>query len=207
MKKIFLLLLAVVLTVPMLAGCNKSGKNNSETEADVIGSLKTLGDVLAIQSVSDRQWSAYDKKIVYVFNYKDTVYRVISDSSQEIEDKISELDYSDEQVDKKFAEIISGIEIGKIENLSELIPKQEDLDKLVGKTGEDLLNDGWYYNGGNLEKMEFFMCKNPFAYIVTFDGKLENTDDFDEEAIRPLKIKSVVYDGLGDATEIDEPEE
>lgn len=50
------------------------------------------------------------------------------------------------------------------------------------------------------------MNKDPFSYSVIFDSngdKPENTDDFDaEEAIQSYTVKSVTYQGLGDATNI-----
>jgi hypothetical protein len=52
--------------------------------------------------------------------------------------------------------------------------------------------------------MEFWLYKGPFAYTVVFesDQKYENTDDFDLwAAIAPLTIKSVTYNGLGNASE------
>ena len=73
----------------------------------------------------------------------------------------------------------------------------------IGKTGQDLENDGWTTGYGyNLESMEFFLEKGPFAYTVTFASgqTLTNSDDFDVfETIRPLVIKSVECTGLGDA--------
>ena len=86
-----------------------------------------------------------------------------------------------------------------------MIPPQEELDKYVGKTGQDLLDDGWTEGYGyNLDDMVFWLYKGPFAYDVVFesDQKYENTDDFDVwKTIAPLKIKSVTYKGLGNASE------
>ena len=96
------------------------------------------------------------------------------------------------------------MKIAKIENLSDAVPTQEELDKLVGKTGEELLEDNWYSSGYDLDSMEFTMGHGLFLYTVTFEGKVEVTDDFDEnEAIKPLKVKSVVYYDLGDTTNLD----
>ena len=49
-----------------------------------------------------------------------------------------------------------------------------------------------------------FEITEPGPYTVVFNGKLTYTDDFDEyEAIRPQTIKSVTYDCLADATNLD----
>ena len=92
-----------------------------------------------------------------------------------------------------------------MENLSNEIIPQEELDKLVGKTGEELFNDGWTDGSGyNLEDMEFWLNKGAFEYTVVFDGKVENYDEFDtEEGVKAFTVKSVKFNGLGDATNIE----
>ena len=85
---------------------------------------------------------------------------------------------------------------------------QEELDKLVGKTGQYLMDEGWDYNYYNLVDMETGMTHKEFSYTVIFeyDGEpMENTDDFDFwENFKDLVIKSVKCDGIGDATYIEE---
>ena len=54
--------------------------------------------------------------------------------------------------------------------------------------------------------MVFWMNKGLFEYEVTFDydGKMENTDDFDfEAAISPLTVRSVTFKDFGDVTDTD----
>ena len=95
----------------------------------------------------------------------------------------------------------------KLENLSEQILTQDQLDQLKGKTGQELLRDGWTCSGSfNLESKEFFLNYGPFLYSVTFDGEIteKNAEDFDDEAgIRELTVKSVQFSELGDATTIE----
>ncbi len=214
MKKKMTLLFALILAISLLAGCGgKSGGGAAEATEETFStdSLKTMADVLALgETVKEQeedfhcQNAAVEGKLGYVFNYKGTYYRVTCDLSKDVFEAIMALDYSDEDHDKKYNELISPLEIKSCENLSEQIPPQEELDKLVGKTGEDLVNDGWYSSGYNLEDMEFYLNKDPFLYTVAFDGKLEQSDDFDEiEAIKPLKVKSVKFTGLGEATGIE----
>ena len=74
-----------------------------------------------------------------------------------------------------------------------------------GKTGEQLLADGWTVTGYDLNQTVFFMEKGPFQYRFYFDGKLEESEGFDEnEAIKPLSVKAVQFEMLGNnATGID----
>ena len=51
--------------------------------------------------------------------------------------------------------------------------------------------------------MEFTLEHGPFAYTVVMEGDYVPNEnyDFDEEAdFAPLKVKSVTYSGIGDAT-------
>ena len=91
-----------------------------------------------------------------------------------------------------------------LENLTEAIPKQEELDKLVGKTGEDLIKDGWTEGGGwNYQDMIVYMNHGVFSFEVEFEGKLDNPETADFESIKPLVVKSVKYTGIGDAANPD----
>ena len=99
-----------------------------------------------------------------------------------------------------------------IENLSAQIPSQETLDALIGKTGEELLNDGWTcegwtFEGQNLNELVFHLNHGPFAYDVTFDGTEDLPEDFDEANLNPLTVASITCSGIGDATAIEGPEE
>ena len=194
MKKISLFL-ALVLALSLLAGCGQSGGESASDTPEAaagtsdIDSLKTIGDVLALEGAEFRQSAAYDNVFIYVFDLDGTIYRVFAPMSDDVFTAIMDL------------------EIDRCENLSEQIPPQEELDKLVGKTGADLLDDGWSCSGYMLDTMEFWMDYGLFEYKVAFDGSLEMSDDFDEyEAIRPLTVKSVEYSDLGNATNLEEDE-
>ncbi|MBQ3405176.1 MAG: hypothetical protein IJG63_07160 [Oscillospiraceae bacterium] len=221
MKKIISLILAMLFVLAVLSACGPSGDEASEPDAGasdtaapetssedtdaVVASLETIGDAMAAALGGNEQYAAYDGKFIYVFDLDGTSYRVIASVPNDVFESIMALDYADEDYDAKYSELVTPLAIERYENLSQYIPAQEELDKLVGKTGQDLLDDGWTNWGYSLDTMEFWMHKEPFAYTVVFDGQLELTDDFDaDEAIKPLTVKSVTYDGLGDATNLDE---
>ena len=91
---------------------------------------------------------------------------------------------------------------------AEFAALQEELDKNVGKTGQELFDDGWTYWYYNLEDMEAGLYYKDFAYTVRFeyDGEpMVNSDDFDfYEEFKDLKVSSVTFDGLGDAAVLEE---
>ena len=121
------------------------------------------------------------------------------------------LDFEDPDYQRKFTDLVSPLPITRIENLTAQIPSREALDALIGKTCEELLNDGWTCEGWTLEGPElnelvFHLNHGPFAYGVTFDGAEDLPDDFNEADLKPLTVTSVTYSGIGDATAIEAPE-
>ena len=217
MKKItisgIVLIVALVLTASMLAGCGGSG-NGSSTEGGEqakgfdTSSIKTIGDVIDLEGKEETQYAVYDEKVVYAFKKDGTYYRVITSISPEDSKKYMDIDFSQEDYEKQQEDIIRPLEVEKIENLSDQILSQDELDALVGKTGQELQDEGWTGGGSfNLETGEVWMDKGPFEYSVIFDGDLsgENTDDIDiMEATKDLKVKSIEFSSIGDATNLEE---
>ena len=207
-KKLISLLLAAVCLCVFLAACGKT--NEPEKPAADTLNVKTVGEAMAMVEDGSAQTGTYDKYFVYVFEKDGTYWRLTSELTDEQSAALWELDVLDDDYNAKLAELTAPLPVTKCENLSEKKLTDDELTALAGKTGEDLLNDGWISGTGyNLDTMEFFMEYPPFAYTVVFEAqeKLENTDDFDEEeAIRPLKAVSVKFDGLGGSA-TDLPEE
>lgn len=222
MKKIISIMLAIVLSVTMLAACGNSGNGGNGSgsspeagsasgadaavdEAAVIESLTTLGDAIALES-SDTQTAVYDGKAIYAFKLGDSYYRAIAGISQEDEQAYMDIDFMDDDYEEQQKNILSTLVIDRIDNLSLQMLSREELDALVGKTGQDLQDAGWICTGHNLEDMEFWMEYAPFVYTVVFDGEVpeaeyETFDD--EEDTREMIVKQVKFNGLGDATNIE----
>lgn len=209
MKKILSRALALLLALGMLTGCSLPGKSGADPTAQPapertpgIEDIQTIGDALALKS-SETQSAAYDTVFVYVFTLGGVYYRVLAPMTEETAAAIWALDY-DENYEANWTALVAPLKIEKVENLSAQIPSQAELDKLIGKTGAELLDEGWQSFGYNLETREFFLANDPFKYRVTFDGELETEDPFEEyEAIASLTVRSIVFDGLGDAANID----
>lgn len=212
MKKTISFVLALIMVLAAFAGCSKetaeNGAPSSGNTADV-SSFKTLGDIFNAVTEGQNQSSTYDTCYVYAFQIGDEYYRATANISEDVKAKLDSIDYSESDVMEKEQEILAPLAIDKLENLSENILSQEELDKLVGKKGEELFNDGWETGMGyNTETMEFWLDYNCFEYTVVFDGTVEEGDEFDEtEALKPLTVKSVTLNGLGNATDIEMPEE
>ena len=209
MKKTIAMLLACLMALFLLTGCGAGSTSASADASPASGtseaetpSFQTIGDVLSHQ---ENQQYAYDENnYVYVFEMDGTCYRAIADLTPEVSGALNGLDILDETHDERMAEIVSPLEISRLDNLTEQMPSQEELDALVGKTGQELLDDGWTSSGYNLDEGEFWLNKGAYAYTVTFNETVEQTENFDEyEAIGPLTVKSVVCTGIGDATNLE----
>ena len=207
MKKILALTLVIVMTALLLAGCGAKSSKDAEKEqseqTDITETLKTIGDAVSLNE-GDTQYGIYTDVFVYAFEHDGKFYRVRADLSEEVSEAIWALEY-DDQYDEKLMEMVEDLPISMVEDLSDQLLTEEERAALIGKTGQDLLDSGWYCNGHNLETMEFWMGYGPFLYTVIFDGKVaeEDWDSFvDEEDIGEMPIKSVEYMMLGDATEI-----
>ncbi len=208
MKKILFSVLAIILALALLVSCSKEA-NSSDSAPDLknvsVDSLKTMGDIIALK-IEDKQTACYEKYYICAFNLGGTYYRATSNISEELSNTIMGLDILEEGYEKKLEEIVSPLKIDKMENLNEQMMTKEQCDKFIGKTGQELLDDGWYTNGHNLETMEFWMGYGPFQYTVVFNGEVAEKDyeDFDDdEGIKNLTVKSVEYNSIGDATNIE----
>lgn len=193
--------IALTESTELIAVFGIAGKDETHVDLEAV---TTLGEVLGLPDYGS---SAYQNTYVYVFEQDGIFYRAIAECPDEVFDAVLNLDFDDEQYEEKKTELISPLKVTEIQNLTEAIPTQEELDQLVGKTGEELLNDGWSVWGWNLEDMEFNMNHGFFSYRVILDGTVENVEDFEEEDIKPMVVVSVTYDGLGDVTMLDETEE
>ena len=203
MKKLLVCVLAAVLALSMLTACGK-GKDaatDTDTENVAVGALSvaTIGEARALET-NEEQSAFTDKVYIYAFELDGVYWRLTADLTAEQSEALWALDITDEDYDARLGELVAPLIVTNCENLNPLKLSEDEMKALEGKTGEELLNDGFvagmYYN---LDSMEFGLERAPFAYTVVFEAgeQLENTDDFDvEEAIKPLKVRSVSFDGF-----------
>jgi len=210
MKKAIGLILTFVLLLFLMSACAQSGSSapaaQSQASADgkaAIDSLKTIGDAMALGG-DNTQYAAYGNCFVYAFEFSGAYYRLIALMPEETTTAIFDLDWSDEDHDEKLEKLVAPLAIDHMDNLSENIPTQAEMDALIGKTGEELMADGWTSWGWNLDTLEFHMDHGGYSFLIVFDGSVEDYDSFDEyEDIKTWTVKSIEYEGIGDATDIE----
>ena len=136
MKRTIFILLACLLLV---VGC--AGKPADANTAEEL-SCATMGDALAASDSDNNSFGSTDHYCCYVFEKDGVTYRALAELPEGVSDKIWEVEY-DEDYDKNIAALISDIPLTQFENLTKGQPTQADCDALVGKTGQELLDDGW----------------------------------------------------------------
>lgn len=198
MKKMLVLLLAIVMLLGVV-GCGSASTSGGKVAPEKI---KTLGD--AFKYTDEAYYGFGYEYFVYVFKESEDgdFYRAIAEFSEELYEKSEEIDFDDEKREEKIHELYKDVPVFKVENLSAGIPSQKELDKYIGKTGADLLNEGFITSGYALgdESSDFWMSKGVYTYAVTFDIVLNSEGDFnEEEVIKDAKILSVKYEMLSSA--------
>ena len=158
MKKKLSLGLMLVVSALALAGCIKfkfgnSGnlKNIGTTNFDPV-QLKTMKDVFAYGDPENSNEAYTDKTYIFVFNVDGIYYRAVAEMPEDISAAVWKIDFLDEDKEQKVKDLVSPLD-AKIENLSKQIPSQQELDKLIGKTGQELFDNGWTYWSYNLLDM------------------------------------------------------
>ncbi len=194
MKKLIILLSAALL----LSGCAK--QTAAELPRDEAAeSAVTLGDVFGEDAAIYS--SAYnEERYVCVFEKDNTLMRVIAHLTPEVYQAL----HSTNAADASVSEILSTMEVTAIVDLTAGMPTQSDLDRLIGKTGGELLDSGWEIVGHTIyndfeSATIFYLVNGLYAYTVAFEEAVTVDNDFKEsEAMRPLTVTSVTCDGVSD---------
>lgn len=172
-----------------------------EEEPEVVAdpsSWKTLADVLSLETDS-RESSWDEKSYTYIFDYAGTQWLVKAAFSKDLNDAVSTIDFHAEDRQEQINAILGPCEIQKVIDLCSLALPQEELDQWVGKTGQDLLDAGWVYNGyysdGN--GVRICMVNGDFQYQVAFAEELVMPQVFGEqpENMPTAAISGIVFDG------------
>ena len=195
------LMIACVLCIS-LAGCGGSGKGSSDDPQTIGEAMKLSSDITSYEFNSEY--------FVYVFNYKGAPTRIYGKISSDVFDQLNKTMENGGDI-AAVADCLSDVKIEKMEDLNSIAPSQADLDAYKGKTGQDLVNDGFTVDGyasGDDNEPVFFMTKDEFEYNVTFEETIEipdDTSDFDYASeVIPLTVKKIERTGISwMATSID----
>ena len=203
MKKTLTVLL-IALLIFSAAACAKHADpaaSNEETAAPAadLSQWKTMGDIWEFESDG---YSIEENWYVRIFKADGVYYRVETDLSQDVEEKLDAIDFFDMTKEEQEKELLKDLPIKTIYNLSEVLLSQSELDALAGKTGQELLDMGFVPQGSycfsTQEKVSWAsLDKGPFDYDISFEEYVDVDDDPNVAAvIRPLTVKSATLSGL-----------
>lgn len=196
--------------VPLVAcsggGAEEPGGESAQTEQTAaldVSSWKTLGD--AIAAAGGPTSSSNDEKYyIGIFETDDAVVRVIAESNADVNEKIMDLMPGSEEYAQELTNLIGDLAIISAEDLTSQKMPQDQLDALVGKTGQELLDDGWtfssYYMYGG-DETGATMTNGPFNYDINFDVTVSEeaaNNDTEGDSIKTAKVTSVEYQGAAD---------
>ena len=185
-----------------VAHFDKSTGYEGEPVTD-IKDAKKLGDVLGLPY---KQSGYGEENYVFVFELNDVIYRAVAEMDEETSSKLWDLDFFDPDHNRQENELVENLPITRIDNITEHIPTEEKLQQYVGKTGQELMDEGWEIYVSNVYSLEFVMQHGAYAYGIQFAGELKDPSNFDDSKdMKDLTVKSIRYYGLGDVTNLDIP--
>ena len=178
--------------------------------------FKVLADVFAVLNQTDDEGntpsygaSMSDALYVTAFEKDGACYRVEGAIPPEMAVQLNAIDFFDEERDDKQQVLLSPLPVTRVGDLSACRLSQAELDALVGKTGQELLDMGFEYGMGYSfwDDTQFYMNNGLFSYTVYMNEKVPEREDYDavlDELFRPMTVQKVEVDGIADiASDID----
>ena len=178
--------------------------------------FKVLADVFAVLNQTDDEGntpsygaSMSDALYVAAFEKDGACYRVEGAIPPEMAVQLNAIDFFDEERDDKQQALLSPLPVTRVGDLSACRLSQAELDALVGKTGQELLDMGFEYGMGYSfwDDTQFYMNNGLFSYTVYMNEKVPEREDYDavlDELFRPMTVQKVEVDGIADiASDID----
>ena len=200
------LVLALAL-VPLTACVGQTADNGDATgteEAaepiDVTG-WKTMADAYAVADEVIASGSL-DTVCVTVFKAGDNYIRVVSDYDPSYDEKSMELSFMDDDYIEKASAIFGDLAIRSAEDITSNLLDVNALSVYVGKTGQELMADGFVYrycDGYGGEETYAAFDKGYFGYNVTFDVHVDDDPGTDVTAISNATITDIQYMGVSDS--------
>lgn len=186
MKKIIKLLLTL-LTVLCLCACGGKQEKNE------LASLYEKGYETTMSSLTEEKWYGLLQKD---YSFED-IYKVEISIDQNTYNKLFEIDTFEEAGAKKFNEILTTIQDCKVTPMADKVPNKDDFSIYIGKTIQDLENDGYERSGYffDEEGCVFFADGPDYSINVQVNEVITDVsiDDYSENDIRALTIKDIKF--------------
>ena len=208
---------ALLVSAALATGCSGSSGTDSSFGADNpsvsggssaaatapvdVSKLKTVGDVLALSENSGYGWN--DTTLVCVADGEGLFVRGVATITPEVAKQVEELDVEAEDFTKQQDATYGQLQLDSVEDLSSGIRSQENLDSYVGKTGQDLFDEGFTFYAYNMYGGDTTMAgmeDGYYLYEVTFDAKVpESATEDGGASIANAPITEMVFLGASNA--------
>lgn len=194
------------LSAMLLTACSGQQAASSSAASDQVAAVdpsswKTLGDALAAQTESmGSAWSG--DKYFAVLKAGDSIVRVEAEMDSKGAAAMEGIDWSADDVDGQIMDAIGHLPLGSVEDLTAELLSQDELDQLAGKTGKELVDDGFVFEryvmtGGDETGASF--AKGNFSYMVTFGVSVPEDADDDGAAVMDAPVTQASFLGVSDA--------
>lgn len=170
---------------------------NEGTPIDTSGWTK-LGDMFA-ENTQVVATGDDDKYFIVVVNTDGRAVRAVAESNPDISPKLGELDFSAPDYAKQFAQAFGDLPLVSAEDISGGVLSEADMNALVGKTGQQLLDDGWIFSGYDMyggEQTGATFDDGYFSYQFTFDVSIPDGEDDGGAGVANGTVQSVSYSGI-----------
>lgn len=180
---------------------NSSTPTSQAAELD-FSNWKTLGDAFAAQTESmASSWN--EQYYVTMFKVGDRYVRAVGKVDADTQAKLDGVDWSTENVTERLEQAAAGAQIASIEDITSEVLSAEDLAQLTGKTGRELVDDGWTFESYNMyggPQTGATFAKGSFAYSLTFDVTTPEDKTEDEGAsVMDAKVVEAEFQGASNA--------
>ncbi|MBR3305163.1 MAG: hypothetical protein IKI74_04990 [Christensenellaceae bacterium] len=195
-RKSIVLILAVLAAMLVFASCKPAKESEEQLSPD---SFKTFADISSALPEEKWTWQLNGTTVGYMFELNGKYYRALSEIDEETADKILELTFGNEEDMKESEKMVSAIEIGNVEDITDDLLTKDEMAQYKGKKGQVFFDEDWEEQGYMLESMVFYLSHGHFLYSVTFEGSVPESewDSFEYGNIADFTVKSVELQTMG----------
>lgn len=182
---------ALSLAVLPLAACGGSaGTETGKTDAPAASqgstidtsSWTTMRDALSVADSNEISYGYDENYFVCVYHAGDSSIRAVAKYQPSIDGAFADLDMGADDYREQFTEAVADLELVEASDITADLMSQEDIQQYVGKTGQELIDEGFVFGSYNMyggEQTGADLDKGYFSYSFTFDTQTseDQTED------------------------------
>ena len=156
-----------------------------------------MADVFAAMGEA-YSYSYIPERFAAAFALNDVYYRVEAELPEGMYEQIEAIDFFDETREEQLKAMLSPLPVTRVGDLTSGILTQEELDALVGLTGQDLLDMGFEYGMGYSfwDKAEMYLENGLYEYHFFFNETVPEMEDYDaalDEIMQTLTVAKAEF--------------